>query len=299
MNNTPRKKNALGRGLSALLEDSETDITSGIEVGNRTVAGAVTTIPVDSIEINPFQPRTHFEEQALQELSDSIKVLGVIQPITVRKMGYDKYQIISGERRFRASKMAGLTEVPVFIRIANDQSMLEMALVENIQREDLDAIEVAISYKRLVDECKLTQEALSERVGKQRSTVTNYLRLLKLPAEIQLAIRDRKITMGHARTLINIEDPESQKEAFNEIIERELSVRDVEDFVRGLKKQVKKTSPAPALPLSFELQKVNQELSELLNAKVKLKSNKAGKGTITISFNSENDLKNILSKLDM
>lgn len=293
------KKSALGRGLSALLEDAGTDITTGIDSGAATkVAGSVSTIPISSIEINPFQPRTHFEQQALEELSASIKSLGVIQPITVRKMGNDKYQIISGERRFRASQLAGLKEVPAFIRIANDQSMLEMALVENIQREDLDAIEIAISYQRLVEEVKLTQEELSERVGKQRSTVANYLRLLKLPPEIQLAIRDKKISMGHARSLINIEDPAKQKEAFQQILDKELSVREVEDVVRGLKNHVKKTPPASAMPLSFELQKMNEALSTILDAKVKLKATRAGNGTITIQFNSERELRNIISKIE-
>jgi len=296
---TSNKKSALGRGLSALLEDAATDITSGIDSSQGKVAGAVTNISIDSIDTNPFQPRTRFEQEALEGLSESIKALGVIQPITVRKMGFDKYQIISGERRFRASTLAGLKEIPAFIRIVNDQNMLEMALVENIQREDLDAIEIAISYKRLVDECKLTQEEVSERVGKQRSTVANFLRLLKLPPEIQLAIRDKKITMGHARTLINIDDQASQLEAFNRILEKEFSVRDVEEYVRGLKKHVKKTSPAPALPLSFELQKINEDLSRIFETKVKLKSTRAGNGTITISFNSESELKNILSKLEL
>lgn len=299
MMNNNKKKSALGRGLSALLEDAGTDITSGIDPGQGVVAGSVTNLPIESIETNPFQPRTHFEQQALDELAASIVSLGVIQPITVRKMGYDKYQIISGERRFRASTMAGLKEIPAFIRIANDQSMLEMALVENIQREDLDAMEISISYKRLVEECKLTQEELSDRVGKQRSTVANYLRLLKLPPEIQLAIRNRKISMGHARTIINIEDPDKQLEVFAHILEKELSVREVEDFVRGLKKQVRKTTPAPSHSLSFELQKINEDLSRLLDAKVKLKSSKAGFGTITITFQSETELKNILSKFDL
>ncbi len=293
------KKSALGRGLSALLEDAGTDITAGIDSSAATkVAGGVSAIPISSIEINPFQPRTHFEQQALEELAASIKSLGVIQPITVRKMGYDKYQIISGERRFRASQLAGLSEIPAFIRIANDQSMLEMALVENIQREDLDAIEIAISYQRLVEEVKLTQEELSERVGRQRSTVANYLRLLKLPPEIQLAIRDKKISMGHARSLINIEDPAKQKEAFQQILDKELSVREVEDVVRGLKNHVKKTPPASAMPLSFELQKMNEALSTILDAKVKLKATRAGNGTITIQFNSERELRNIISKIE-
>ena len=297
MNNN--RKSALGRGLSALLEDAGTDVTAGIETGQGRVAGSVSTIPVSSIEINPFQPRTHFEQHALEELSASIKSLGVIQPITVRKMGHDKYQIISGERRFRASQLAGLKEIPAFIRIANDQSMLEMALVENIQREDLDAIEIAISYQRLVEEVKLTQEELSERVGKQRSTVANYLRLLKLPPEIQLAIRDKKITMGHARTLINIDDTTKQKEVFNQIMDKELSVREVEDIVRGIKTNVRKTALPPALTLSFELQKIKDEMASRLGAKVKLKASKSGNGVITIAFKSEQDLKNILSKIEL
>src|SRR4051812_34249358 len=206
------KKPALGRGLSALLENAKTDITTKNIGENAAVVNSVATIRVQQIETNPFQPRTNFEETALQELSDSIRQHGIIQPITVRKLGYDKYQLISGERRFRASQLAGLTSVPAYIRIANDQGMLEMALVENIQRENLDAIEVAISYKRLIDECDLTQEQLSQKVSKQRSTITNYLRLLKLPVEIQLAIRNGDITMGHARALINIENADKQLE---------------------------------------------------------------------------------------
>lgn len=298
--NNAKKKTALGRGLSALLEDAETDITGTPETGHTKTAGSITAIPVENIEANPFQPRSHFEQQALEELAASIKSLGIIQPITVRKMGYDKYQIISGERRFRASQLAGLKEIPAFIRIANDQSMLEMALVENIQREDLDAIEIALSYKRLVDECKLTQEEVSERVGKQRSTVANFLRLLKLPPEIQAAIRDKKLSMGHARTLVNIDDPLQQMEAFNEILEKEYSVREVEEFVRGLKTNVniRKTSLPPAFPLSFELQKIREELSRQLGTTVKLKISKSGNGTLAIEFNSHEELKNIVAKLE-
>ena len=208
MSNNNFKKRALGKGLGALLQDSKTDITTSNAVSEvaSAVVGSVAMLQISQIETNPFQPRTHFEEVALQELADSITLHGIIQPVTVRKLGYDKYQLISGERRFRASQLAGLKEVPAYIRIANDQAMLEMALVENVQRENLDAIEIAISYKRLIDECDLTQEAVSEKVSKQRSTVTNYLRLLKLPEEIQLGLREQQISMGHARALINIEN---------------------------------------------------------------------------------------------
>ena len=198
-----KQKKALGRGLSAILNNPNTDITQTKTTAETiTPAGGIGELLINTIEVNPFQPRTHFDETALNELANSIKELGVIQPITVRKLGYDKYQLISGERRFRASQLAGLTKIPAFIRIANDQEMLEMALVENIQRQDLDAIEVALSYKLLQDECNLTQEKLSERVGKKRSTVSNYLRLLNLNPIVQAGIRDKMISMGHARTLV-------------------------------------------------------------------------------------------------
>ncbi|HET6991943.1 MAG TPA: ParB/RepB/Spo0J family partition protein, partial [Bacteroidia bacterium] len=220
------KRNALGRGLSALLENASTDITTTTKTSPElgAVVGAVTNLPLAQIEANPFQPRSHFEEQALAELADSIKLHGIIQPVTVRKMGYDRFQLISGERRFRASQLAGLENVPAYVRVANDQAMLEMALVENIQRENLDAIEIAISYKRLIEECSLTQEQLSEKVSKQRSTVTNYLRLLKLPPEVQLGIREKKISMGHARALINVEKSDDMVEIYHRITEEDLSV---------------------------------------------------------------------------
>src|SRR5690606_25773336 len=208
------KKKALGRGLSALLEDVETDITTGTSTESTTrVLGSVAMLPIDQIEANPFQPRTVFDESSLMELVQSIKELGIIQPVTVRKIGYDKFQLISGERRFRASHIVGLTEIPAFIRIANDQAMLEMALVENIQRKNLDAIEIAISYQRLMIECNLTQDALSERVGKKRATISNYLRLLNLPPEIQLGIRESKISMGHARGLLAFDSEEKMIKA--------------------------------------------------------------------------------------
>ena len=230
------KKRALGRGLSILLKSPETDITSNEPISESKVAGSVNEIAIAQIEVNPFQPRTIFNNDSLQELAASIQQLGVIQPITVRKLGYDKYQLISGERRLRASQLAGLEKVPSYIRIANDQEMLEMALVENIQREQLNAIEVALSYKRLLEECKLTQERMSERVGKKRSTVTNYLRLLKLPAEIQAGLRDEKISMGHARCLVNISNRETQLNIFHDAVANGFSVRDVEQIVKDFGK---------------------------------------------------------------
>jgi ParB family transcriptional regulator, chromosome partitioning protein len=299
------KKNALGRGLSALLEDSKTDITTR---SDSAIVGSVTQLPLDQIETNPFQPRTNFEEQALLELSESISEHGVIQPITVRKLGYDKYQLISGERRFRASKLAGMTEIPAYIRIANDQAMLEMAIVENVQREDLDAIEVALSYKRLIDECSLTQEALSKKVSKQRSTITNFLRLLKLPAPIQAGIRDGQISMGHARALVNIEEESKQLEIFKNIIENELSVRDTEVIARGEKhsgsekRKESKTSTAKTADgdkIPLEKQKIIEEIAILLNTKVDLKLNNKGGGRLVIDFKSSNDLQKIFDYFDI
>lgn len=295
------KKAALGRGLGALLQSTDTDITSkSIEsVGN--IVGSVGNILVENIEANPFQPRTQFEKEALMELSNSIKELGIIQPVTVRKLGYDKYQLISGERRFRASQIAGLKEVPAFIRIANDQEMLEMALVENIQRQDLDAVEVAFSYQKLIEECNLTQEKLSERVGKKRSTVANYLRLLKLPAEIQLAIRTRDISMGHARALVNIPDEKQQLAMSRRIVNEGLSVRQIEDLVKG-KKELTKESPIKKKQpsnLSFSEQKIKEDLSQFLKSEVQLQKNKEGKGKLTIPFSNENDLERIIELLGL
>jgi ParB family chromosome partitioning protein len=299
------KRNALGKGLGALLENSNTDITSNKLEGDTKVVGAVANIDIKNIETNPFQPRTNFEEDALNELAASIKEHGIIQPITVRKLGYDKFQLISGERRFRASQLAGLTSVPAYIRIANDQAMLEMALVENIQREELDAIEVAISYKRLIDECSLTQEQLSQKVSKQRSTITNYLRLLKLPVEIQLAIRNGDITMGHARALINIDDEDKQLDIYNQIVLNNLSVREVEDLARGVKAETqqptaknstdKKTAKGS---LSVEQQTIVEDLRAVFNTKVQISKEASGKGKIVIPFKSDNDLKRILDLLD-
>jgi ParB family transcriptional regulator, chromosome partitioning protein len=294
---TSNKRNALGKGLSALLQSPETDITTRADTGGEALVGSITELAVSQIEANPFQPRTYFEEEALRELAESIQEMGLIQPVTVRKMGYDRYQLISGERRFRASQMAGLTSIPAYIRIANDQSMLEMALVENIQREELDAIEIAQAYERLIEEVKLTQEEVSEKVAKKRSTVTNYLRLLKLPPEIQLGIRQRQITMGHARALVNIEDRKMQLNLYNQILSNEMSVRQIEEAARA----EKTTAPANkglAETLSPALSQALKHLSTRLSVGVDVKTEKSGKGLIRIHFNDAAELDAILRKLN-
>lgn len=291
------KKTALGRGLSALLENSGTDITTKNKVGDMiAVAGAVSEIAIKNIEANPFQPRTEFDEIALKELAESIKQQGIIQPITVRKLGYDKFQIISGERRFRASILAGLQTIPGYVRIANDQGMLEMALVENIQRENLNAIEVAISYKRLIDECSISQEELADKVGKERSTVTNYLRLLKLPPQVQVAIKEGKLSMGHARALISIADPAMQLQIFSDIINNNLSVRKVEELVRNTVKKVKSKTEKPAL--SADVKKIQDKLSSLYETRVEFTTSAKGKGKIVINYYSNEDLNRIIEMLD-
>ncbi|MEA5108840.1 putative chromosome-partitioning protein ParB [bioreactor metagenome] len=290
------KKKALGRGLSAILESPETDITSS-DISGNFVAGAIASLPLSQIEANPFQPREDFDQEALNELAASIKEQGIIQPITVRKMGYDKYQLISGERRLKASKLAGMDEIPCYIRIANDQQMLEMALVENIQRESLNALEIAISYQRLIEECELTQEELSQRVGKNRTTVTNYIRLLKLPAELQVAIRDNKISMGHARALISIDDEQTQVAILKNIITKDLSVREVEEIVRNLNKQPAARKETPARELPREIETIRENIAGKLDTKVNVTLNQKGKGNIVISFNSQKHLERILAEL--
>lgn len=292
---TMSKKPALGRGLSALLENARTDITTKGISENAPVVNSVSIIKIKSIETNPFQPRTNFEENALQELSDSIKQHGIIQPITVRKLGYERYQLISGERRFRASQMAGLTDVPAYIRIADDQEMLEMALVENIQREDLDPIEVSLSYKRLIDECNLTQEQLSEKVGKQRSTVTNFLRLLKLPAAIQKALRDRDITMGHAKALINIDNEDRQLAIFALALEQDFSVRQIEDLARGEKVKVTPKVSRVHKPLTIEDKVITKGLDKIFNKSYTFKRNSKGGGSLTFGFSNDEELQHIVS----
>lgn len=301
-----QKRSALGRGLSALLENSETDVTSksGAAANQPAgVLGGVALLPLDQIEPNPFQPRTEFTKEELQELSNSIKEQGIIQPITVRKMGYDKYQIISGERRFRASKLAGLTSVPAYIRVANDQGMLEMALVENIQRQELNPLDIAISYKRLIDECGLTQEQLGDRVGKERSTVTNFMRLLKLPPEIQAALRDNKITMGHARALLGLKDVAEQLLVFRSIQSKELSVRDVEALAAELKDRkpgtTKKKTSSSTPRLSGDLESVRESLSDHFEANIQLMVRPNGAGKFIVPFNSTDDLNRILELLNL
>ena len=301
------KKNALGRGLGALLENANTDITSKskTEAADTAIAGSVSNLAIKQIEANPFNPRTNFEIEALQELTASIKQHGIIQPVTVRKMGYDKYQLISGERRFKASQNAGLTHIPAYIRVANDQSMLEMALVENIQRQDLDAIEIAISYQRLIDECNLSQEELSDKVSKQRSTVTNYLRLLKLPADIQAGIRSGEISMGHARTLVSIGDEQTQIKIFNDILAHRLSVRQTEDLVRGHTPQTssskagkKKTKGEKRSILSMEEKRMLEEIGTSLGTRVEMKRQNDGSGKLLIDFRSDVELQRILKALE-
>ncbi len=286
------KKNALGRGLGALIDNAD-EVTRG----NRSLSG-MDEIEVSKIVANPWQPRTRFDEEKLEELAASIKEIGVIQPLTLRKSG-NQYQLIAGERRFRASKIVGLEKVPAYVRTADDETMLEMALVENIQREDLDPIEIAISYQRLMDECKLTQESMSERVGKKRSTVTNYLRLLKLPGEIQLGLRDKKIGMGHARAIISIDDDVKQLKVYDEILEYDYSVRKVEEVVRDLntqkevKKPLKKTNGIPE-----EYKQLSSQISSVFDTKVQFSRGNNGNGKIVIPFNSDEDLERIISILD-
>jgi ParB family transcriptional regulator, chromosome partitioning protein len=287
-----KRKTGLGRGLSALLENADQD-NNGSHESNP--LGSVSMVSLVDIEANPFQPRTEFDEIALEELCQSIQVHGVIQPITVRKMGYDKYQLISGERRTRASLKAGLTQIPAFVRTANDQDMLEMALIENIQRSDLNAIDVAMSYKRLIDECSLNQDELGERVGKDRTTVNNYLRLLRLPEEIQLGIKQAKVSMGHARAMINMDSLQDQLELYQEIIENNLSVRDVEGLVKA-----KKSGPTDSFAINGtdwdpEIDRITEAFYKKLNAAVHLKSGSKGKGKIIISYKNKEDLERILS----
>jgi len=286
-----QKRNALGRGLGALIDDSNM-IREQNPVSNE--------ILITEIEANPFQPRVHFDEEALNELASSIKEVGIIQPITLRKIGEKKYQIIAGERRFRASKIAGLTKVPAFVREAGDEAMLELALVENIQREDLDAIEVALSYQRLMEECKLTQESLSDRVGKKRSTISNYLRLLRLPAVIQKAIREQEITMGHARALININDSETQVMVYRQVVKYDFSVRKTEDIVRKLSAQEEETpaesSKDPSMTDQFS--DLKKHLGKYFNSNIGLKINDQYKGKIEIPFKDSKDLERIIGIFD-
>lgn len=305
MNNPVKKRNSLGRGLSALLESADTDVTS-IE---PKALNSVANIFISQIEANPFQPRTEFNEENLNELADSIKVHGVIQPITVRKVGFKRYQIISGERRTRASLLAGLAEIPAYIRVANDQEMLEMAIIENIQREELNPIEIAISYKRLLEECDLKQEELGERVGKNRTTVNNYLRLLKLPDEIQIGLRENKISMGHARALINVTSNEWRMEIFQRAVTEGLSVRAVENLAKQGSPKTKleklfiepiKFGEEEPLPISkhfAEFKNFGDMIARKFKANVEIKPLGGEKGSIVIEFENRDHFKEILKQL--
>lgn len=291
------KKQAMGRGLDAILGSPDTDITSKDISGNY-VVGAVAELAIHQIEANPFQPRTEFEQQALLELSDSILKQGIIQPITVRKIGFEAYQLIAGERRLRAAKMAGLKSIPAFIRVANDEEMLEMALVENIQRENLNAIEIAISYTRLIEECKITQEELSVRVGKKRSTVSNYMRLLKLPAEVQIALSQNQISMGHARAVINVDNLAIQLRILEQIISRDLSVRETESLVKDVLNPIEKTEKKKDNYLPSNFISYRSHLNNLLSTRIDLKRNSKGSGKISIPYTGEADLLRIIALLE-
>ena len=278
-----KKQNGLGKGMDAILPSAEKFLE----------------IPISNIQTNPFQPRNKFDEEALKELSSSISKLGIIQPITVRKLGFEKYQLISGERRLRAAKIAGCSKIPTYIRIADDQRMLEMALVENIQRENLNPIDVALSFKRLIEECSLTQEACSERIGKNRTTVTNFLRLLKLPEEIQLGLQEKKISTGHARALLSLKEKESQINLFHDTIANTYTVREVEQIVKtfaesGYQRTSKEKTQRIKTPLPFDKQRKIHDLSNFLNTEVELKVSKKGKGQLIIPFYSNKDFEKIL-----
>ena len=301
------KRNALGKGLSALLNDTEnvlpnnkTNKSVQPQASESGALGSISEIKISEIEVNPYQPRTDFDEAALAELADSIKVQGLIQPITVRRMSAHSYQLISGERRLRASKLAGLTQIPAYIRTANDQQMLEMGLIENIQREDLNPIEVAMSFQRMIDECNLKQEELGDRVSKNRSTVTNYLRLLRLAPAIQASLRDGQISMGHAKALMSVTDPGKQLYIHRHIIQEGLSVRRVEEMAREEHKATggAKSGGRAAQPVSFQLQKIQDDLASKFSSRVKLKVGSTGSGSIEIPFLSQEDLNRILEMLD-
>jgi|UniRef100_UPI0040483189 ParB family transcriptional regulator, chromosome partitioning protein len=285
------KKQALGRGLSALLKENTADITSASDKNADQLVGNILEIELNKIEVNPFQPRTYFDEEALQELANSIRELGVIQPITVRKGKGNTFQLVSGERRYRASKLIGNETIPAYIRLANDQEMLEMALVENIQRKNLDPIEVALSYQRLLEEIELTQEELSVRVGKKRSTVTNYVRLLKLDPIIQTGMRDGFISMGHGRALINVENSDDQLDIYSKIVKNKLSVRQTEELVKNLKEPNKKSKKQNKTP--EYIKESLSALSSFFGHKIDITVNSKGKGKLSIPFHSEEDFKRI------
>ena len=291
------KRKVLGRGLSALLDDPQNEIRSIEDPNANKLVGSIVELDIDKIEVNPYQPRTNFNEESIKELADSIKALGIIQPITVRKLDRNKYQLVSGERRFRASKSINLETIPAYVRIANDQETLEMALVENIQRRDLDPIEIALSYQRLTDEIHLTQNQLSERVGKQRSTVANYMRLLKLDPIIQTGMRDGFLSMGHGRALINIEETEKQLEVYEKIVSQGLSVRATESLVKNVKES---RSELKTNKVQLKLYKsTKSDFEAYFNTKITVKGNEKEKGSIQIHFDSHKELSQILKKINL
>ncbi|MDA9569423.1 ParB/RepB/Spo0J family partition protein [Flavobacteriaceae bacterium] len=289
-----KRKKVLGRGLSALLNDTDNDIESVVDKNTENIIGNIIDLPLENITNNPFQPRTHFNEETLKELSVSIKELGVIQPITVRKIKVNQYELVSGERRLRASKLAGLDRIPSYVRLANDQESLEMALVENIQRQDLDPIEIGLSYRRLIDEIKLTQDQLSERVGKKRSTIANYMRLLKLDPIIQTGMRDQFITMGHGRALVNIEDSKLQLDLYKQIVKKGLSVRAIETLVKSFRNT--KTNYTNSYSSPF-IKQAAEELKIIFDTSVSVTSNNQGKGVLKITFESQEKLQHIINKI--
>ena len=289
-----KQKKVLGRGLSALLNNDDHIIESVGDNNAELIIGSIVDLPIEKISNNPFQPRTHFNEESIKELSTSIKQLGVIQPVTVRKIKGNKYQLVSGERRLRASRLAGLKTIPSYVRLADDKESLEMALVENIQRQDLDPIEIGLSYQRLIDEIKLTQDQLSERVGKKRSTIANYMRLLKLDPIIQTGIRDQFITMGHGRALVNISDSKLQIDLYKKIVKKGLSVRGVESLVKNLRDTKTKSSDNYSSPF---INQAAEELKIIFGTSVSVSSNKQGKGILKINFDSQEELQHILNKV--
>lgn len=291
------KKTDLGKGIRALLEGMDSIPSAPKPDPAVASLGMVAKIPLEAIEVNPFQPRVDFDEARLKELADSVKIHGVIQPVTVKKLPNKKFQLIAGERRLRASKMAGLVEIPAFVRDANDQEMLEIALIENTHREDLNSLEVAINYKRLIDECNLTQEAMAERVGKDRATVANYLRLLKLPPDIQAALKSKTISMAHARTISGIEDPVAQLQLFREILTNDLSVRAVEQLARQHSTHKKKSKETKELP--YEYKRIQDKIASHLSTRVHVKPGRSGRGEIVIQYFSDDDLGRLMELMNV
>ncbi len=303
MSNKSNSKNQIGKGIGALLGNIKEEVNAFNKntINKDVLVGSITRIPLDLIEVNPHQPRRTFDEAPLKELAESIKLHDIIQPITVIKQDNKKYQIISGERRFKAAKLAGLIDIPAYIRSANDQEVLEMGLIENLQREDLNAIEIGLAYKRLMSECNLTQEQVADRMKKERSTVTNYIRLLKLPPSIQVSVRNKQLSMGHARALLGLEHIEQQLFVAKEIIDKDLSVRKTEELIKELanKKSTKNKESKSSNALSLPYKKIEEQIASHFSTKVNLQRKKNGKGSITIEFYDDNDLERIMDKMSI